>query len=241
MRMPGHVASGVAYAARWREYLLDLLFPTRCVSCGRIGEAICSSCLLSVRLVSPPLCPRCGRAQTSKIELCNPCRVRPLHLDQIRSVAFHEGALRQAIHSLKYDRRSDVATPLAALLVEYLMCHPIQVDLITAVPLHLERERTRGYNQAEVLARGLAMRTGLPFVPSLERTRFTSDQIGLDTAARFENVRGAFLADSSTVCGKRVLIIDDVCTTGATLDQCAVALRAIGARTIFGLTVTRPR
>jgi ComF family protein len=159
----------------------------------------------------------------------------------MRAVAYHEGPLREAILSFKYNRRLDLAAPLAALLHQHCIQSALQVDLITAVPLHPERLLARGYNQAELLARELAPKIGLPYVSGLERIRATQDQIGLSAAARHENVRGAFAADRATFRGCRVLVVDDVCTTGATLDACAVALRFGGARLAFGLAVARPR
>ena len=113
--------------------------------------------------------------------------------------------------------------------------------MVAAVPLHPDRQRTRGYNQAELLARELAAQLALPYIGGLRRIRATADQIGLDAAARHENMREAFVADANAFRAQRVLLIDDVCTTGATLDACAVALRAQGARGIYGLTVARPK
>jgi ComF family protein len=239
--MPSQIAHTATLVARLRGQLLDLLFPSRCVSCHRVGESICSRCLSSIRFVSPPFCPRCSRTLRVQGEPCFHCLTWPLHLTHIRAVAYHEGALRKAIHALKYGRRSDLAAPLAVLLQQHLLRSALKVDLITAVPLHPERERDRGYNQADLLARELAPRVALPYKGGLERIRATQDQIGLDAAARHENMREAFAADPTAFRGCRVLIVDDVCTTGATLDACAAALHSQGARLTYGLTVARPR
>ncbi len=115
------------------------------------------------------------------------------------------------------------------------------MDLITSVPLHLTRQRERGYNQAELLARHLARLRDLPYVTVLARTRATEQQVGLDGMQRRANVSNAFSAIPQPVTGKNVLLVDDVSTTGATLDACAQALFQANARTVYGLTVTRPR
>jgi ComF family protein len=164
-----------------------------------------------------------------------------LRIDYIRSIAFFEGSLREAIHALKYNKRTDTVSPLAGLLHEYLTRSDIQYDSITAVPLHSSRQRERGYNQSELLARELAVRARRPYWDDVQRVRATADQVGLDARARHSNMRAAFSANAEIFRGQQVLVIDDVCTTGATLDACAVALKAAGAKAVYGLTVARPR
>ncbi len=239
--MPSQIANVATLMGRWRGQLLDLLFPARCVNCNRVGESLCSRCRSQIQFLTPPYCRRCSRPLEFHGDPCPLCRAHPLHITQIRAVGYHEGVLRHAIHALKYRHWIDLADPLAALLQQHLLRTAPNVDLITAVPLHANRQRERGYNQAELLARSLAARVALPYTGGLKRTRATADQIGLDMGARHENVRDAFAADGAAFAGRRVLIVDDVCTTGATLDACAVALRAQGACEIYGLTVARPR
>jgi ComF family protein len=239
--MPSQNALAAAFVARWRGNLLDLLFPPRCVSCHRAGGSLCARCMDSIQPILPPYCQRCGHPLICQAEPCFHCRLHPLHLSQIRAVAFHEGALREAVLALKYNHRRDVAAPLADLLQQHIKQNPLEFELITAVPLHRERERERGYNQAELLAKELAPRAGVPYVTGLKRTRPTQDQIGLSLAARHENVRGAFEADAERFRNRRVLLVDDVCTTGATLDACGLALHSCGALLTYGLVVARPR
>jgi ComF family protein len=156
-------------------------------------------------------------------------------------MAFFEGNLRKAIHAFKYEHRPELAAVLASLLSGYLSAHPLPVDVLAAVPLHSTRERMRGYNQALLLARALGAQTHLPvWEGALTRVRETRSQIELDAAERHANVQGAFDADAH-VDGARVLLIDDVCTTGATLDACSVALKQRGAKSVWGLALARGR
>ncbi len=226
-------------AARWRVELLDLLFPPRCVSCRRPGHALCPDCIARIHPIPAPFCQYCGRPLLAADERCT-CRRRRWYLDGIRAATLHEGIARQAVHAIKYDHRRDLAVPLATLLQRTLVQVPLTFDLVTAVPLHPARERERGYNQAELLARALAAQIDTPYCPGLERVRATADQIGLSVAERHANVHAAFRGDPPRFRGQRVLLIDDVCTTGATLDACAQALQAAGAQLIFGLAITRP-
>ncbi len=229
-----------AVAARWRVELLDLLFPPRCVSCRRPGHSLCPDCIARIQPIPPPICLYCGRPQPAAGAPCA-CRAHVWHLDGIRAATLHEGLAREAVHGFKYDHKRELAVPLSALLQRTLVQVPLTFDLVTAVPLHPARERERGYNQAELLARALAVGIGSPYRPGLKRVRATMDQVGLNAAERHANVHAAFQADPAVFMGQRVLLLDDVCTTGATMDACAEALQTAGARMIFGLAITRPR
>lgn len=233
------IARGARAVGTLRRVLLDLVFPPHCVGCRRVGEEFCPACLAKVPRIRPPLCSRCGRPLDDAD--CPQCRQFRLHLDGLRAVAFFEGPLRQAIHRFKYQARPELALPLGELLSEYIDENPLPVDVVVPVPLHPERERMRGFNQARLLAFELAAHTSLPlWYNRIERTRATPPQVGLDWRARAANLRGAFLADP-WVAGKRVLLVDDVCTTGATLDACGIALKARGAKSVWGLALARGR
>lgn len=237
--MRASFAHAATVAARWRVELLDLFFPQRCVGCHRPGHALCPDCIGHIHPIPPPTCLHCGRPLMTATGPCT-CRMRVWHLEGIRAATLHDGIARDAIHGIKYDSRRDLATPLASLLRRALVDVPFHFDLITAVPLHPTRERERGYNQAELLARSLAAQTGSQYRPGMERFRATADQIGLSVAERHANVHAAFRADPVAFQRQRVLLIDDVCTTGATMEACAQALHAAGAKAVFGLAVTRP-
>lgn len=174
--------------------------------------------------------------------LCARCQTAPLQIECIRSVVYFEGVLREAMHRFKYRRLTALAEPLGAMMAEYWMQHPIPADVVVPVPLHAARLRERGYNQAALLAREMARRVGLAVDErTLVRQRATASQVKLNAKQRKENVRDAFCCSSNALAGKQVLLVDDVCTTGATLEACAVALREGGARGVRALTLARAR
>jgi ComF family protein len=151
-----------------------------------------------------------------------------------------EGTVRQAIHQFKYRHLKATAAPLGQLLADFLYSHPLTADLVVPVPLHPKRLRQRGYNQASLLATEIGKQTGLPVAEaSMVRLRDTVSQARTASAAeRRENVRGAF-GCRERLDGESVILVDDVCTTGATLDACATALKAAGSGSVWGLTVAR--
>ncbi len=226
-------------AATTFQTFLDLLFPPRCVVCRRVGEWFCAACRNRIEKIPAPICPRCGRPLTRAD--CPYCAKSPLRMDGTRAVAFFEGGLRQAIHTFKYSHRPELAALLAELLRDYLTAYPIPADALVAVPLHPERERARGYNQSLLLARALSAHNHLPvWEDVLTRVRVTRPQVELDAEERHANVRDAFAA-TERVAGARVLLIDDVCTTGATMEACGAALYAHGAQSVWGLALARSR
>ena len=164
----------------------------------------------------------------------------PLVIEKIRSVALFEGVLRQAIHRFKYERLAGLAEPFGEMLADYWRGELLTADWLIPVPLHPSRERDRGYNQSELLARSLARRVDVPVSSKgLRRTRATAVQMTLNAAQRRENVAGAFECIEARVRGARVMLIDDVGTTGATLDACAQAVLKAGAASVMGLTLAR--
>jgi ComF family protein len=174
------------------------------------------------------------------MSLCRDCRVRPLTIAGIRSVVYLDGPLRKAIHRLKYTGIMALSEPLAQYMADYLTANPLAVDVVVPVPLHHRRQRERGFNQSVLLARGVAAASGLDVDErALARIRATVPQVGLDIYERRVNVMGAFEAHGNRVEGRRVLVVDDVCTTGATLEACGQALTAAGARSVWGFALAR--
>lgn len=220
---------------------LDLLFPRWCVGCGREGDFLCPSCLKSLpsRIV-PPLCPRCGLPQ-SQANLCPNCAGWQAEIDGIRSPFRFDGVIRQAIHELKYKNLRAVAALFARLLNDYLTANPLPGEVLVAVPLHSKRLRERGYNQSHLLARELAKLSRLPLVDNcLIRERHSPPQARTaNVEERRTNVADAFSCRDLRLKGKPVLLIDDVSTSGATLDGCARALKKAGATSVWGLVLAR--
>ena len=150
--------------------------------------------------------------------------------------------MRDAIHQLKYSDQSRLADPLAAYLIRWWEMNPLPTELVIPVPLHPRREKERGYNQAELLSRRLSAAIGIPHeTKSLSRTRYTRPQVGLGAIERQENVAGAFRCIDGEIAGRSILLIDDVTTTGATLEAAALALKRAGVREVWGLTVARAK
>ncbi len=222
----------------WNRFI-DLLFPPRCGGCQAAGSLWCEACRAATQPIAPPWCEKCGKPLMAD-QLCANCRAHPLEIDKIRSAAVFEGVLRQAIHRFKYQRLSSLAVPFGGLLAEYWRTEQLAADWLIPVPLHPSRERDRGYNQSELLARELARRMNVPVSGrGLRRTRATAVQMSLNAAQRRENVAGACRCVEPRVRGAQVVIIDDVCTTGATLGACGQALLKAGAASVMGLTLAR--
>lgn len=224
-----------------RRYLafLDLLFPPRCVRCQRLGQHWCANCQQGVARAPVLACPRCGLPQPMG-RLCRDCRAHPPAYDVARSRFRYSARLRPVIVSLKYRPNPGLGQLLAEYLAAYLGEQPWRPDLLLPIPLADDRTKERGFNQAEVLARPLSGLTGLALSSdAILRVRPTPKQVGLDFDQRKANMRGAFAADAAQVRGKQILLVDDVMTTGATLNAAATALKEAGADRVFGITVAR--
>jgi ComF family protein len=226
------------------QQALDLLFPPRCAACQRSGAILCPACLAAIRPLLPPYCAHCNTPLEASGS-CRYCSHRLLRLSGLRVVSRYEGILRASIHALKYAGNRRVAAPLGSLLAQAYSIYGLRADIMIPVPLHYERLQQRGYNQACLLAQACSRQLGIPVNSTLiVRTRSTTSQVHLDMKERHSNVAGAFCcqpgAATETVRGRSILLIDDVCTTGATLEACAVPLFAAGAQAVWGLVLARP-
>jgi len=221
---------------------LDLLFPPRCPGCGRHGEGdFCGDCERHIAAPVAPLCRVCGLPLgPGPADRCRACLDHPPAFRSARACATYSALggrpnpLRNVLHRCKYERDLAGIAPLARIL---LTRHPLageRYDLVVPVPLHLERLRWRGFNQAQHLVAPLARRAAVPLDPfALERTRATPPQVHLHASERRRNVHGAFrVRSAASVRGRRILLFDDVYTSGATADACARALLGAGAEAV---------
>lgn len=188
----------------------------------------------------PPLCPGCGKPQASGI-LCPVCRQRQTEIDGIRSPFRFAEVIREAIHQLKYRNLKAISPCLAGLLADYLQSNPLPGEALVPVPLHPRRLRERGYNQSSLLARELGKLINLPVIEDcLVRVKEAQPQVRAATVEdRRKNVTDAFKCQNGKVRGKQIILIDDVCTSGATLESCASALKSEGVTSVWGLTLAR--
>lgn len=221
----------------WMQEAVDWLFPPHCVGCGIEGEIICPDCYGTIKRVPRNTCPFCN-AFTSKNGYCPNCKKHKPAYSRFRAFAYYGGVIRDSVHHLKYQNDIGVARVLASYLLKVVQAEDWDFDLVVPVPLSVGKLQQRGYNQAERLARPLAKAMGKPFTADgLFRTREIASQVNLDSQSRRENVRGVFEADPAIVKGKRILLVDDVFTTGATLESASEALRDARSGLIYCVTV----
>jgi ComF family protein len=217
---------------------LDLLYPPQCAICRRAGALLCDACADALPPADGRRCQCCWVPITGG-PLCGHCIERAPAFESIRTACVMEEGARSLVHRLKYEGMSALAEPMALLMLSQIA--PGDVDLIVPVPLHHGRERSRGYNQSALLAKQVAAAAGLPFdARAARRTRATAPLA--KTMHRDERraiVAGAFAGDAARVAKRRVLLVDDVVTTGATLDACADALLAAGAAGVRCVTWAR--
>lgn len=231
--------------------LLDTFFPPLCHVCRSFvpdagGIHLCAACRDKVAPVRSPLCPVCGLPFATEDGIdhpCGPCLTTRPPFDAARSAARFEGPVQALIHRFKYGGKVHLARPLGLLAAESLsdFVPAGGADFIVPVPLHRRRLRERGFNQAQLLGRVLAKQWRIPLsVDNLRRIRWTEPQTGLAADDRRRNVRGAFrVADPSRFRERRLLLVDDVYTTGGTVTECARALKAAGAGEVLAVTVAR--
>jgi len=202
--------------------LVDLLYPPRCLVCDALGEPFCDGCC-------------------ALVEPLEPGSPVPRVITGVHSLGYHAGPLREAVLRLKFQRKAALAAPLGKRLAQELSrdAGSWRPDALVPVPLHWTRQWERGFNQSELLADAAARELGLPVRHALRKVRSTPHQVGLTREHRAANLRAAFVADPRyPVAGQRLVLVDDVRTTGSTLAACAAALRRAGAAEVYALTVT---
>lgn len=234
---------------KWSR-LLDLVYPRTCSGCGAsLGEDaqhVCWNCRAALRPIAPPHCARCGNPLEGRVDhayICYHCTQMQPAFDLARSAVRFEGVAATLIHQFKYHGALWLQDDLTDLLEACVQVHysGVPAEAVCAVPLHPARQRERGYNQARVLAAALAARLRLPFWPRvIGRPRPTVTQTHLTARERLSNVTGAFkVRNADRIRGRRLLLVDDVMTTGATTSECARALKKAGAAQVHVVTLAR--
>lgn len=224
---------------RASRFALDLLYPPQCALCRRPGLMVCGLCAALLPPADGARCERCWRALEGAGP-CSYCRSKRLRFASVRAAFVMDEGARRLVHLLKYDNLSALAEPMAALMAERIALAE-HIDVVVPVPLHGGRHRSRGYNQAELLARHFAARTGARFDAGAARriraTRPLASTMHADE--RWQIMEGAFRGRLERAVGARILLVDDVTTTGATLDACAGALLDAGAARVDCVTFAR--
>jgi ComF family protein len=240
--------------ATWYKVIslaLDFLFPPVCLLCGsedlyQTGCLICKDCLNSISFISHPVCARCGKpflTETTRDHVCGSCLTQEPSFNLVRALGRYEGALETIIHNFKYKQKFSMVN-LFNFLLDHMHNHAItfsSYDLLIPVPLHRSRLRQRGFNQTVILGNILKKKYHLPLHTNiLQRTAHTLPQVTLPVKARKVNMRNAFkVKESQSVEGKTILLLDDVYTTGATMNECARILKKSGASRVDGFVIAR--
>ena len=231
-----------------KNITLYLLFPRTCFNCGvdlPLNEQgfLCSDCLKELKRPGPMICQRCGLTLKDGGAHCFNCRGKKhFKCSLIRSALDFNAPSRALIHGLKYEKYTNIAKFFAPLMHKTLLENPsmLEAEYFVPVPIHKKRLKKRGFNQAEVLARELSSLVDIPVLPALARVKNTKSQTKLTKKERAENIKEAFIcSDPKAVKKKAIILIDDVCTTSATLEECAKVLKKAGAREVYALCATK--
>jgi len=225
------------------QQVFDMLFPVHCAGCRKIGQVLCPSCIEQIQPIPSPICDFCG-TPLSTYGVCKICQYHRPKLSGQRAVGLYQDPLRDYIHQLKYDGNVRLAVPLGLMLAQAFKYYGMQVDMLIPVPLHKDRYKQRGYNHALLIAEVCSAHIGVPMKDNiLVRHRATVAQVDLHPRERYRNVAGAFTCSPNAynvLDGRNIVIIDDVSTTGATLEACATPLFMAGAKEVWGLVLARP-
>ncbi|MCM1157904.1 MAG: ComF family protein [Bacteroidales bacterium] len=223
------------------NFLLDLLYPARCPFCGEIrpfGELlVCGGCLKGLKRVAPPYCMRCGKTVDSEeTEYCGDCERIPKSYERGFPAFVYQGAVKTAIYDFKYKNQRSYGALFARFICLFYeeQIKALRIDGIVPVPVHRRKKRLRGCNQAEVLAKQMGRRLRIPVFPDyLVRTEDTSPQKELDDRARIKNLKNAFKMGENKIKLSKVLLVDDIYTTGATVEACTRVMLSGGTEKVY--------
>ena len=228
--------------------LLDWLYPPTCIACGQIialhdtqprSMGLCGRCQTLFTPVTGPICHTCGVPTERPVQRCVTCFGKDRHFTTNRAGFLYDDLMRDMMHELKFRQMKQIAHSLGKLWANHLDFTWEKGAALVPLPLHPQKQRERGFNQAEVLARELSETLHIPLIQAIERTVDTPPQSGLHPRQRVENVHGVFeVAKNVSPAGNTYIIVDDIYTTGASMNECARVLKDAGAVDVFGLTLS---
>lgn len=236
--------------------VINFILPAKCRTCNEALSSlkekyICKECFSRIDFIIPPYCDKCGKILVESFNevekpICKECQTLKRHFHQARVASVYEGILRESIHIFKFEKKIGIHKPLGNLLVNYLKEYQrdliSQIDFIIPVPLHRKRLRARGFNQAQLLSSHIEEYFNIPLHLDLKRIRFTAPQMNLGREERLQNIKGAFeIKNHNSITDKQLLLVDDIFTTGATVNECSKVLMKAGAKQVFVLTLARGR
>jgi ComF family protein len=223
-------------------FFLDVFFPKKCIICRNYGKLCCTECIESIEKIYTSTCPGCGKISGNS-KYCQSCRthIKPSVSSIIVACSYQSPVVKEIIHSFKYLGMTEFSEYCADLVSQRLSKIKMPKNLvIVPVPLHRYRCRQRGFNQAELIARSLSEKLKVSGGDALARIKKTKNQVGLFRDQRLINLTGAFsCVDQELILGKNILLVDDVVTTGSTLNECAKVLKQAGAKSVIGVVVAR--
>ena len=227
------------------EQVLDLIFEKNCLTCKEKTDkanTFCHKCYAGIQFISKPFCIKCAvpLPVTNLGEICHYCQERVPHYDRSFALFRYDDKTKDLIHAIKYEDKTQLVRPLSLMTARIIKRIAQDIDVIMPVPSHKKTLKVRKYNQALLIAREIAKIINKPLDwSSLCKSRHIESQIGLKKVERQKNLDGAFIYSGASLAGKTVLIVDDVMTTGATLDECAKVLKASGAKKVCNLVIAR--
>ena len=229
----------IEVASRALKTAVDFFMPIACVHCGNEGSLLCNQCLADSPTMAKNTCLKCGERTAEHVKLCGECVALPPPLDRLVPAYRYGGPVRSAVHALKYRQITAIAPIMARTMSSQPFTRRAKLDCVAPVPMHSARLRAHGYNQASLLAQHLAENLQLQFIENaLSKTRDTQSQVDLTRQQRAISLKNAFIANYD-FDDAHVLLVDDVCTTGNTLMNCAVALKVAGARRVSAIVFAK--
>jgi len=218
----------------------DLLYPPVCSGCGKTNYRFCPGCLQSVSLIRSPFCAFCGKKTRPNQPVCSDCAGIPVHFTAAAAWAAYGGSLREAIHALKYKNDMGLGDFFARYMIEILLTRNWSFDLVIPVPLSPQRSRERTYNQSALLSRPVARYFHQDHsMVALRRIKDTGTQVKRNRMERDLSLTGAFSGNPATLKGRSVLLVDDIITTGATINHCSEALLRAGAVRVYAVALAK--